>query len=258
MRRWSIRFGQALALPGVLLLAWHLASLQGGAVAYAFVPFADVWRSFLELTAQGELGLHLAASLRTALVGLACGSAAGFLLGVALAQSRLADSAFGPLFHAFRQIPTLGLIPLIALWFGTGAFSIALLVSLAAFEVVGLNTCEGLKGVEARHRELARALCLTPLQTFTRVLLPAAFPQILIGLLQATAFAWTATIGAELLFTVGPGLGVILERAQLAARMDVAIVCLIFIGAMGCATNALCQAIGQRALRWRPTRENAA
>ncbi|ESQ90191.1 hypothetical protein ABAC460_10595 [Asticcacaulis sp. AC460] len=242
---------KAWALPLVLILAWHIASLQGKSAAYAFVPLSDIWASAVDLLNGGELAMHLFASVSTALIGLAAGTLAGIALGTAMALSRTVDWLIGPIYHALRQVPTMGLIPIIALWFGTGEFSIKLLVAIAAFEVMALNTCEGLRGVENRYRELGHVLTLNKVETFTRILFPAAFPQILTGLLQATSFAWIATVGAELLFTVGPGLGVIMERAQLAMRMDQVIVCLIFIGAMGYATNRLCVAIGKHALRWR-------
>lgn len=249
----ATRLRRAITVPLILIGLWHYASLQGPSWAYAFVPLGEIWRSLLELIAQGELLLHLTASLNTALIGLVCGSLAGFLLGTAMALARPIETFLGPLFHALRQVPTMGLIPLIALWFGTGEFSIKLLVSIATFEVMTLNTYEGLRGVEPRYLELGRALDFTPWQRFCRILLPAAFPSILTGLLQAVAFSWMATVGAELLFTVGPGLGVIMERAQLAARMDTVIVCLIFIGALGYAMNGLCVALGRRLLRWRQT-----
>ena len=242
---------RALAIPLLLVAAWHWASLQGASWAYAFVPLSDIWASFTTLIGDGELMIHLGASLATALTGLFFGSLAGFALGALMALSRPADTLLAPLFHALRQVPTMGLIPLIALWFGTGEFSIKLLVSIATFEVMTLNTWEGIRNLEPRYLELGRALAFTSIQRFRRILLPAAFPSILTGLLQAVSFAWMATVGAELLFTVGPGLGVIMERGQLAARMDIVIVCLIFIGVMGYSMNSLCVALGRRILRWR-------
>ncbi len=241
---------KAWALPLVLIAAWQIASMQGTTMAYAFVPLKDIWTSTVELMRGGELPLHLAASIGTALIGLVTGSVAGIALGTCMALDRRVDLLVSPVYHALRQVPTMGLIPIIALWFGTGELSIRLLVAIATFEVMALNTYEGLKGVEQRYRELGRVLTLPRTTTLVRILFPAAFPSILTGLLQAASFAWIATIGAELLFTVGPGLGVIMERAQLMARMDQVIVCLILIGAMGYATNRLCVYIGRRALRW--------
>jgi sulfonate transport system permease protein len=242
---------KALALPVAFILLWHIASQQGAVWAYAFVPWGDVWASLFELIESGDLLIHISASVGTAMSGLLFGSIAGFLLGTVMVLFRPVDALLGPLFHALRQVPTIGLVPLIALWFGMGEFSIKLLVSLAVFEVIALNTYEGLRNVEARFLELGDALVFTLPQRFTRILLPAAFPSILTGLLQAVAFSWMATIGAELLFTTGPGLGAVMERAQLQARMDIVIVCLIFIGIFGFAMNSACVKLGQRILRWR-------
>ena len=91
--------------------------------AYAFIPLRDIALALRELIASGELLLHIVASLKTALTGLAIGAAVGFLLGAAMAFSRVVDFLIGPLYNALRQIPTLGLIPLIALWFGNSEFS---------------------------------------------------------------------------------------------------------------------------------------
>ena len=71
--------------------------------------------------------------------------------------------------------------------------------------------------------------------------------------MHAVAFAWLATVGVELLFTVGPGLSVIMERAQLAQRMDTVIVCIMFIGFLGLVMNQFCVLLSRRLLRWRNT-----
>jgi sulfonate transport system permease protein len=153
-----------------------------------------------------------------------------------------------------RQIPTLGLIPLIALWFGNTEFSKILLVSLATFEVMTLSTYEGLRGAEAKYIEVARVLTLSRWQLLKRILLPSAVPSITTGLMHAVAFSWLATVGVELLFTVGPGLSVIMERAQMALRMDTVIICIIFIGLLGLIMNQGCVWLSRRMLRWRHTR----
>lgn len=241
-------------LPLVLVGLWHFGSMQGSSWAYAFVPLYDISASFLEMVGSGDLTLHLWASVSTTFAGLLFGSIAGFLLGAVMTLSRTAEALLGPLFHAMRQVPTLGYIPLIALWFGTGELAIILLVSLSVFEVIALNTYEGLSSVEKRFLELGDALVFTTRQRFVRILLPAAFPSILTGLLQAVSFAWLATVGAELLFTVGPGLGAVMERAQIQLRMDRVIVCLVCIGALGLLMNNLCVKFGRRILRWRQAR----
>jgi sulfonate transport system permease protein len=245
---------RGLALPLALIGGWQYASTLGSNYAYAFIPLQDIARALRELIASGELLLHIGASLKTALTGLAIGSAIGLLLGAAMALSRIVDFFIGPLYHVLRQIPTLGLIPLIALWFGNTEFSKILLVCLATFEVMTLSTYEGLRGAETKYIEVARVLTLSRWQLSRRILLPSAVPSITTGLMHAVAFSWLATVGVELLFTVGPGLSVIMERAQMALRMDTVIICIIFIGLLGLIMNQGCVWLSRRMLRWRHTR----
>ncbi|HSB96122.1 MAG TPA: ABC transporter permease [Spongiibacteraceae bacterium] len=245
---------RGLLLPALLIGIWQYLSTLGPNYAYAFIPLQDIARGLRELIASGELLLHIGASLKTALTGLAIGAAAGLFLGSAMAFSRIVDFFFGPLYHVLRQIPTLGLIPLIALWFGNTEFSKILVVSLATFEVMTLSTFEGLRSAEAKYVEVGRVLTFNRVQLLRCVLLPSAVPSITTGLMHAVAFSWLATVGVELLFTVGPGLSVIMERAQIALRMDTVIICIVFIGLLGLVMNQCCVLLSRRVLRWRNTR----
>ncbi len=241
-------------LPLLLLLLWEFASRQGVAYAYAFAPLADIWRSLLELLGSGELARNLFATLRTVAFGLAIGAALGLALGGLMGASATIDKIIGPLFHTVRQVPLLGWIPLIGLWFGHGDFSKVLIVSLAAFYPMVLNTHEGIRNIEWQYVEVARVLRFGRWQLFRRVLLPGALPSIMTGLMHALAFAWIATVGSELLFVAGPGLGGLMQTAQAASRMDIVVLCVASIGVTGLAMNYLFHRLGAHLLRWRNIR----
>jgi sulfonate transport system permease protein len=242
---------RGLVVPLLLVVLWETMSRWSAQFAYAFVPVRDIASSFLELVRSGELLMHIGASLATALRGLVFGTLAGCAIGVAMAFFRPVDLLLNPLFQALRQVPNLALIPLIVLWFGNTEFSKLLVVSMAVGEVMVLNTYEGLHNVDRRLIEVGRALTLSRAQIFRHILIPAALPSMSTGIQHAVAFAWLATVGVELLFTVGPGLSVIMERAQMAARMDIVIVCLVFIALLGYAIHHFCQLLARRLLRWR-------
>lgn len=245
---------RGMLVPALLIGLWQYLSTLGPEYAYAFIPLRDIARALGELVASGEMSLHIAASLRTASSGLLCGGLVGIFLGAAMALSRVVEFSINPLFLALRQVPKLGLIPLIALWFGNTEFSKMLVVSLATFEVMTLSTYEGLRAAEAKYREVGRVLTFSRWQVLRHILLPSAVPAMVAGLMNAVAFSWLATVGVELLFTVGPGLSVIMERAQLALRMDAVIVCIAVIGLSGLVMNQCCVLVGRRILRWRSTR----
>ena len=150
------------ALPLALLAGWEALSRQDAANAYAFVPLSSIGRAAVELLGNGELLVNLFASLARTSGGLLFGVIAGLALGVLMALSKVADRLIGPLFHAIRQVPMLGWIPLIAMWFGNGEFSKVLIVSLAAFYPMVLNTYEGFTQVESATARWAGSSSCTP------------------------------------------------------------------------------------------------
>ena len=241
-------------LPVAVALIWETMSRQGDAYAYTFIPLTQIAHSFLSLIQSGELLINLLATLQTTVIGLLVGGIAGLLVGGLMAVSPTANKLIGPLYHTIRQVPLLGLIPLIALWFGNGLPSKILIVSLAAFYPIVLNTFEGMRGVEKKYIEVSSVLKLSRLQLFVKVLLPAAMPSILTGVMHALAFAWISTVGTELLFSTGPGLGGLMQIAQEASGMDIVIIAVGSIGLTGLLMNTALSRLSQYLLRWRSLR----
>jgi len=242
---------QGLWLPLLVLALWEFTSRQSAAYAYAFVPLLDIWHSLLGLLVSGELLTNLLATMRTAMVGLVIGGSLGLLVGGLMGVSRTVDKLIGPLYHAVRQVPLLGWIPLIGLWFGNGLLSKVLIVSLAAFYPMVLNTYEGVRNVEKRFIEVAQVLKFSRWQLFTRVQLPGALPSVITGVMHALAFSWISTVGSELLFGSGPGLGGLMQTAQAASKMDVVLVAVASIGVIGLIINVGFTRISRHLLRWR-------
>jgi sulfonate transport system permease protein len=241
-------------LPLLLLALWEYLSRQDAAGAYAFVPLATIGSALVELLGNGELLVNLLASLARTSGGLLLGILFGVLLGALMALSAVANRLVGPLFHSIRQVPMLGWIPLIAMWFGNGEFSKVLIVSLAAFYPMVLNTYLGFSQVEQRYREVGQVLVLGRWQQLRHVLFPAALPSIATGALQALAFAWVTTVGSELFLSSGAGLGNLMMNAEAGSRMEVIVLCVLCIGLCGYLMNLLFSLLSRRLLRWRPTR----
>jgi len=238
-------------LPVLLIVAWDILSRLDASFRYAFVPVREISTGLLEILTNGQLLENLLASLQTTVIGLVIGSILGLLLGSLMGVSRIAHDIVSPLFNAWRPVPTLGFIPLVALWFGSGELSKVVIVVLAAFEPMVLNTYEGLRDSDSKHREVGEIFRFNRRQLFFSVQLPSALPMIITGFLHALGFAWIATIGCELLFTVGPGLGGLMEHAQMAGRMDIIILCVVSIGVVGLLMNLGVEWVARRLLRWR-------
>jgi sulfonate transport system permease protein len=255
-KSWSERLAglRALVLPLVALVLWEVLARRDAAHAYVFVPLEQVLRALAETLASGELWHSWTASLGRTGAGLVAGSLAGVALGAAMAIWRPADLVINPIFHAVRQVPVMGYIPLISLWAGNGEASKLFVIALAAFYPMALSTYEGVKRVDPRHLAVGQIFLADRWQTLRFITLPGALPWIVTGLLQAVAFAWLSSIGGELFFNPGPGLGNLMLNAQAAFRMDIVIVAVVAIGLTGFLTTKVVNLGAGRLLAWRDTR----
>lgn len=237
-------------LPLLGLLGWELLS-RTRTYSYGFAPVDALAQSLWEIVADGTLQRSLLASLRRALLALALGVPVGVALGVALGASSTFNRAVGPLFHAFRQVPYLGLAPLMGLWFGTGDFAKVLLVLLAVMYPVVLSTYQGVRALDVKYIEVARVLKLSRARVFRTVLVPAVGPSIYSGLSQAIPFAWIATVGSELLLHSGVGMGALMQSAETAGRLDVVLVCTFSVAIASLVLDRIVAGVGYRVMRWR-------
>ncbi len=242
-----------LIVPVLILLWWQAQSAQGGARALAFVPLQEVGATLAAQLGNGFLFNDALATLSRAVTGLLFGGVAGTALGVAMAMFRPVDRLVGPLYHAIRQVPLLGWLPLIGLWVGNGDGAKLLIVSLAAFYPTVLNSYEGVTAVDRKQVEVGTLYGFTPWQRFVHVLLPAALPLILTGFTQALAFAWIATIGTEILLGADAGLGATMGVAQAQQRMDIILVAIFAAALLGFSINHLFARLRRHLLRWQPT-----
>lgn len=240
--------------PALFLLWWDHQARQGGVNAHVYVSLSQIGQALTETLSSGELGGAYTASISRAFSGLFIGGLLGTAVGASMGLSRPVEWALSPIYNSFRQVPILGWLPLIGLWFGSGDGSKLIIVALSAFYPTVLFTFEGLKQADKSLLDVGQVYRLTPWQTFWRIRWPAALPSIFTGLFQALAFTWISTIGVELLFASGFGLGSLMQQAQLQARLDIVVVCVLFIGLTGILLNTLIRQLRQRLLAWRSVR----
>ena len=248
-RPWT-RVAIGLVAPALFLTWWQLQATAGDVRSLAFAPLGSIGAAFVELTENGSLFSDMVSTLSRSLTGLVIGGTLGIVTGVAMAIWRPLDRILGPLLHSIRQVPMIGWLPLIGLWFGTGQGSELIVISLAAFFPTMLNSYEGVAHVEGRYLDVGRIYGFTAFQRFRLILLPAAMPLILTGVTQGLAFAWIASIATEILLGTGGGLGVTMQLAQTQQRLDVILVAIIVTAILGFTINHLFRRLRRHLLRW--------
>ncbi|MEU4220064.1 ABC transporter permease [Actinoplanes sp. NPDC026623] len=137
----------------------------------------------------------------------------GVLIGTAIAAWRPFERMFSPLLVAFNAVPKVALAPLMLIWFGYGRTPILAMAFMVCFFPIVLSTATGLVSTPADLAELARSMDASRLQTFARVRLPAALPQIFVGLKVAMPLAVIGVVVGEMQYGES-GLGTIIVQTS--------------------------------------------
>jgi NitT/TauT family transport system permease protein len=160
-------------------------------------------------------------TVRVTLIGFGLSIVIGVALGTAIAAWKPFERAFGPLLVALNAVPKVAIAPLMIAWFGFGTTPVLAMAFLLCFFPIVLSTATGLASTPADLVELTRSLDATRVQTFLRVRVPAALPQIFVGLKLAMPLAVIGVAVGEMQSgSVDEGLGTII--VQTAGQGDTA------------------------------------
>ena len=107
--------------------------------------------------------------------------------------------------------------PLFLVIFGRSMWTIIMMGFVAGLPPVILKTIEGLSATRRVLINVGRSFNLSPAQSFTKILLPAALPTIFVGIRLGLIFTLINVVGVEFLINFG-GLGQLIN--DLAERYD--------------------------------------
>lgn len=220
-------------VPALIVGLWYAAT-----VAFALSPVVlpspfAVFRTIFDPVTRGFLGHALVGSLGRMTVGLIAGILAGTVFGLLVGSSRLLWMIVNPWFVFTRQISVFAWIPLLTMWVGGGETAKIIIIAIAAFYPMAMNTVQGVVNVPRGFVELGRVLCLSPWRMLRRIVLPAALPSLVNGMMLAVIHAWLGTIGAEYLTGMSVGIGAYVMEARSEFRTDLVVAGVVMIGIVG-------------------------
>jgi len=136
-------------------------------------------------------------TLEKVVFGGTIGITAGFGLGVLLDTSVVVRQAIYPYLVAVRVLPKIVIAPVLLIYLGTGFTTAVIFVALIAFFPLALSTLAGLARLPETHRDLLRSVNTSRLDSFLRVRLPYAMPDLFAGLKQSVTLSVVGAIVAE-------------------------------------------------------------
>ena len=231
----------------VLVAIWWLAVLAFHIQPFLLPTPPQVAQVFVD--APGEMLGHLRASAFETLEGYGLAVLAGLAIALAVAGSRTIDRMFTPLLVAANAVPKVALAPLVIIWFGLGQVSRVVLVFLVCFFPIVVSAVAGFTTTPVELAELARSLSASRRQTFLKVRVPGALPQIFVGLKVAVGLA---VIGATVAELQGADVGLMyaVQAYGGQGRTAPAFAALILLAVLSIVLYYLLVALERRLLPW--------
>ena len=243
-----------LAVVAAILVVWWLVTSLG-VIKPLFLPRPQaVWNAFLQAI-NGDIDsntllVHFAWSMLRVFSAFALAVVIGIPVGIAMGTSRIARGIFDPPIEFYRPLPPLAYLPLMIIWFGIGETSKILLIFLACFAPVALAARAGVRSASQEQIQAVMSMGATRSQVIRHVVLPAALPDILVGLRIGMGVGWTTLVAAEMVAATA-GLGAMVLNASNFLRTDVVILGIIIIGAVAYGFEVLIRFLETTFVPWR-------
>jgi ABC-type nitrate/sulfonate/bicarbonate transport system permease component len=241
---WAVRIGTIAVILGV----WELFGPSLNKLIMR--PPSDIVKAFFELVGTGELQDAMGQSLRELVGGMAIALVLGILIGIASGRWRVVYNAIDPIVSALYSVPSVALVPLIAVAFRSigDAPRIATVALFAIFPIL-INTQQGVRNVDRQLLEVARAFNTSERRLWSDVIIPSATPYLLAGVRLAIGRGLIGMVVAE--FFVGlVGLGYLIIAYENVFRIDRMFVPVIVIATLGIVLMGLVQWFEGRVAPW--------
>ena len=241
-----------LAGMATFLLMLELLPRTGLADGRYLTPTSGIAVALAREVTDFQFWLAVGDTLLSWSLGLAIATVLGVGLGFGIGSVPFLRAATASTVEFLRPIPSVALIPLATLLFGSDLRSSLLLVVYASVWQVLIQVLYGVQDVDPVADETARTYGLRAWARFRYVLWPTALPYLMTGVRLAASVALVLAVTAELIIGA-PGLGHRISVAQESNAVPDMYALVVVTGLLGVAINLGARAVERRVLAWHPS-----
>jgi NitT/TauT family transport system permease protein len=202
-----------------------------------------------DLLRNGELVRHIGISVTRVAIGFSVAAAVAVPLGLSMGAWPVWGRQVRVIVEILRPIPPFAWIPFGLLWFGVGNEQSIFVIFIASLFPILLNTVAGVEMVEPVLKRSALSLGADRFRLFAHVILPRAFPQIMVGLRIGLGFAWMVLVASELIGSIS-GLGYLILDSRNLGLPSLAFMGMFVIGIVGYLLDVLLRRAEKILLPW--------
>jgi len=195
--------------------------------------------------------ITIGATTMRVLVGLVIASVLAISLGVLTRYFLLFERLTLPTITLLSPVSPIAWLPVAIFLFGIGNAPAIFMVVIALFFHMVLATISQIDGVNRNLINVARTMGATKWQTYTRVIVPAILPGLLVVLRMNLFAAWMVVLVAEST-GVGYGLGQVIMMARNTFNPSLVFFTIALIGLLGFSFDLILRMVQKRILYWVP------
>lgn len=245
----------AIGTPILLLALWEVCARTGAIDARLFPAPSTIVAQGVSMIGDKKLLPDLSATLGRLALGMVIGSVLGTVLGIIMGMSRAINAALGPMFSALYALPKIAILPLLLLIFGLTETPKILAVTISVFFVMQINAVAGVRQIDPKIIEAARAYGAHGWTMFRSTILPGALPYIFSGLRVATGTAVIVVTAVEFVAS-NTGLGYLIWNSWQLFQPKQMYVGLITVALLGAVLTGLFVVLERLCLPWRRGRRS--
>lgn len=209
---------------------------------------------FWDISIEGYRGHtlfgHFLISTCRVLAGFILGCFFGILVGISMGLSKVVRGLLDPIIELYRPVPPLAYIPIIIIWMGIGDAGKIMLLFLATFAIMVINSRAGVKSVTIEKIHAAYSLGATRWQVLRHVILINALPEIFTGMRVSMGVCWATLVAAEMVAATA-GLGWMVLNAARYLRTDIVIMGVIVMGIVGYGFDLIMRLLEKKLIPWK-------
>ena len=191
----------------LFILLWQVVYMLQIFPSILFPSPSNVLEKLYTESINGSLFIKTGYTLYLIIYGLFVSFIITALLVVLSNISTLFKDLMRTLISVLDPLPGIALLPIAILWFGIGKAAIIFIMIHSIVWPTLLSVIYGFDTIPKIYREVGQNIGLTKLQMVTKIYVPAAFPNILMGIKNGWARAWRALIAAEMVFGTTGAIG---------------------------------------------------
>ena len=173
----------------------------------------------------------------------------GVPLGILMGLNRNIFNTIFPVIEILRPIPPVAWIPISIIFWPTREMSVIFIIFLGAFWIVLINAIGGASVIDPAYKRAAQSFGSGRIDLLRYIILPAALPSIITGMVIGMGVSWEMLVAAEMI-SGDTGLGYLLWQSfEINAGAQV-IVCMVVIGAFGYGSSTIIRLVGRRLTPW--------